>query len=85
MKPDHPTTDYFLKLRNGVERQVASTSLEALIEDNFISKEGFKEKVASVHWKQKSTLCSYDPETGQTNRVIADADVNPFGWRQKHR
>ncbi|MCA1762300.1 MAG: hypothetical protein LC664_04830 [Flavobacteriales bacterium] len=85
MTPKNPTTDYFIKLRNGDERQVESKSLEALIENEFESEASFKEKVASVHWKQKSTLCTFNPETGNTERVIADADVNPFGWRQKHR
>jgi len=85
MKPDTPTTDFFLKMHNGTERQVESVSLETLIADNFKSEEAFKEKVVTVHWKQKSTLCTFNPKTGETNRVIADADVNPFGWRQKHR
>ena len=60
-------------------------SLEDLKEMAFDSPTEFDEKTATVSWKENSTLCIYNVDTKEINRQIADADVNPFGWRQQHR
>lgn len=72
-------------MADGEKRTEEAEDLESLITSVFGERDAFRKSVASVQWKEKSTLCTYDPLTGKTDRRIADADVNPFGWRQKHR
>lgn len=71
-------------MANGERRTLDAENLESLI-TSFDDQDAFRKSVTSVQWKEKSTLCTYDSLTGKTERRIADADVNPFGWRQKHR
>jgi len=72
-------------MAGGDRRTIEAENLETLIDRNFDNPELFKSEVAIVQWKQKSTLFSHFPDTGETRAEIADADVNPFGWRQQHR
>lgn len=85
MTPSKPIRTYTLQMADGQQRHVDATSLEELTIREFGDEATLKKEVAAVRWKQKSTLCTYVPETGETHAEIADADVNPFGWRQKHR
>ncbi len=85
MKTTVPFRSFTINMSNGERREAEAPSLEALMAAEFGDEATFVKNVATVMWKQKSTLCTYFPETCETHTEIADADVNPYGWRQHHR
>lgn len=85
MNTSKPTLPFRVELRDGTTLSMDAENLEDLRETTFASPAEFDEKTAAVSWKEKSTLCIYNVDTKKITRQIADADVNPFGWRQQHR
>lgn len=82
MNTSKPTLPFRVELRDGTVFTSDAESLDQLRETTFASVAEFDEKTAAVSWKEKSTLCTYNVDTKEITRQIADADVNPFGWRQ---
>ena len=70
--------------KKGTELKLEASNLQNLLENNFPNRQKMKEQVERIAWKVKSTLCIYDPESGEIDRQISDGDINPFGWRMKH-
>jgi len=76
---------FHIKYNDGSQNTIESDSFENLVAVHFGTRERFRERVEIVKWKEKSTLTTYSSETDEMDRVIADGDVNPFGWRMQHR
>lgn len=69
----------------GEKRTAEAENLEALIGAIFPDRDACGKSAASVQRKEKPVLCTYGLLTRKTERHVADADVKPFNWRQKHR
>jgi hypothetical protein len=85
MKSSNPTLPFHILLASGEKVIKEAPSLEKLIDELYPDETEFHRGVVSVTWKEKSTLCVYDTTTRSLKKSIADADINPYGWRQQHR
>jgi len=84
MKENSKKISFHIFHKKGTEIKIEAKNLQLLIEDSFPDKEIMKKKVEYIAWKVKSTLCVYNPKSGEIERSISDGDINPYGWRNKH-
>ena len=84
MKEDSKHISFHILHKKGTELKIEAKNLQELIDNSFPNKEMMKQRVEKIAWKVKSTLCIYDPASGEIDRQISDGDINPYSWRLKH-
>jgi hypothetical protein len=79
------TIPFLVSYSSGKSETMEAIDINDLIAAHFKTENEFKELVNKVQWKKKTTQCIYDVTIGHTEHKISDGDINPYGWRQKHK